>query len=358
MAPAKRKRKSGRKKLIRILITTAVILLLTILIKGIDVYSKVLRSNVVISSGHTGYFYIPTGSDFESVCADLLKQGIVKDINTFIWVAEKKNYVRRINPGKYRIRNGMNNNELVNLLRSGNQEAVRLSFRNIRTASELAGKISGQLEADSMEFMNYINDGQFTAQFGFNRNNIISLFIPNTYELYWNTSAEEFIRRMAKEYNAFWNESRLAKARRMGLSQTEVTTLASIVQAEQTIRPDERPVVAGVYINRLRKGMRLESDPTVIFAMNNFTVKRVLNKDRRIDSPYNTYKNKGLPPGPINIPEINSIEAVLNYQHHDYLFMCAKEDFSGYHNFSRTNSEHNVYARLYRSELNKKKIYR
>lgn len=184
------------------------------------------------------------------------------------------------------------------------------------------------------------------------------MFIPNTYEFYWNISAKAFFKKMNTEYSKFWNPARLAKAKKIRMSPLEVSTLASIVQAEQSMHDDEKAKVAGLYINRLRKGMLLQSDPTVVYAIGNFSIRRVLNKDKEIDSPYNTYKYKGLPPAPINLPEISSIDAVLNYEKHSYIFMCAKEDFSGYHNFSKTHSQHMMYARRYQAALNKKKIWR
>jgi len=357
MARKRRNRKSG-KKWLRIVYISLLILFASALFKGIDVYNKILQSNVEVSGETDGYFYIPTGSSFEDVCNKLQREGIVRNINTFKWVAEKKNYINHIYAGRYKIKDGMNNNELVNLLRSGIQEPVHVRFQHIRSLGELSGTVAKNIEADSTEIMAFLKDKDFIASYGFQAHEVISMFIPNTYELYWNTSAEEFFKRMAKEYKKFWNEERIQKARKLNLSQTQVITLASIVQAEQTIRPDERPKVAGLYINRLRKGMRLESDPTIIFAKGDFSIKRVLNEDRKVDSPYNTYKHSGLPPGPINIPDISSIDAVLNFQNHDFIFMCAKEDFSGYHNFSKTNAQHNIYAQRYRNELNKRKIYR
>lgn len=355
----KKRIKSRRRKLIlRIIILSIVILLGSGAFKAYDLYTKVLQTNVMLDSHDSDHLYIPTGSNFEDVCRLLSGSGIVRSINTFRWVAEKKNYPSHIHPGKYKIRDGMNNNQLVNLLRSGKQEPIDISFRNIKTLNELAGVVGSGIEADSTELINLFRNSRFISSYGFNKNTVLSMFIPNTYEFYWNTSAEEFFKRMAREYKTFWTEERLNKAGALSLSQSEVSTLASIVQAEQTIRPDERPKVAGLYINRLRKGMRLESDPTVIYALRRPGIKRVLNKDRKVESPYNTYRNKGLPPGPITLPTINSIDAVLNYEEHDFIFMCAREDFSGYHNFSRTNSEHNMHAARYRNELNKRKIYR
>lgn len=352
------KSKKNKRKWLRVFYLTILIIVALVAVKGIDLYLKVLKSNVRLEANSDGYFYIPTNTTFDELCNLLVNKGIVANINSFIWVAEKKNYVNKVLPGRYRIKNGMNNNDLVNLLRSGKQEPVKFTFHNIRTLQELAGSVSSTIEADSTQIMQLLNDESFTKSYGFNKFEIISMFIPNTYELYWNTSAESFFKRMAAEYKKFWNPNRQALAKKLKLSQSEVSTLASIVQAEQTIRPDERPKVAGLYINRLRKGMRLESDPTIIFAKGDFTIKRVLNGDRQVDSPYNTYKINGLPPGPINIPSISSIDAVLNHESHDFIFMCAKEDFSGYHNFSKTNAEHNIFAQRYRNELNKRKIYR
>ena len=355
-----RRRKNDRKRLIfwRVIILSFIILVLSATYTAYDLYKKVLRPNVVLTENSDPYLYIPSHSDFDKVCRILADRGLVRNINSFIWVAEKKNYTNQIKAGRYKIKKGMNNNDLVNLLRSGEQEAVRLSFQNLRTLEQLAGVVSRHIEADSLSLMHLFNDEGFTGHYGFDRRELLAMFLPNTYEFYWNTSAEEFFKRMAREYKQFWNEDRKSKARSLGLSQTEVTTLASIVQAEQTIRPDERPRVAGLYLNRLEKGMRLESDPTVIYAMGNYKVQRVLNEDRKVDSPYNTYMYKGLPPGPINIPEISSIDAVLNCEKHDYIFMCAKEDFSGYHYFTKTFRQHSIYARRYRKELNKRKIYR
>lgn len=352
------KSKKKRKKLLRVFYLTIFIIVAFVAVKGIDVSLKVLKSNVRLDESSDGYFYIPTNTNFDQLCERLVNKGIVININSFIWVAEKKNYINKVLPGRYKIKNGMNNNDLVNLLRSGEQEPVKFTFHNIRTLSELAGSVSSIIEADSIEIMALLNNDSYFSKYGFNKNEVISMFIPNTYELYWNTSAEQFFKRMAAEYKKFWNPNRQALAKKLKLSQSQVSTLASIVQAEQTIRPDERPKVAGLYINRLRRGMRLESDPTIIYAKGDFTIKRVLNGDRQVDSPYNTYKISGLPPGPINIPSISSIDAVLNYEHHDFIFMCAREDFSGYHNFSRTNTEHNIFAQRYRNELNKRKIYR
>ena len=198
----------------------------------------------------------------------------------------------------------------------------------------------------------------FQQKLGLSDDNVACIFIPNTYEFYWNTSADQFVKRMLKEYQKFWNNDRKAKADKIKLNYYEVATLASIVEKEQNIKRDERPEIAGLYLNRIKKKMKLESDPTLIFALDDFTIKRVLNKDKKVDSPFNTYKHRGLPPGPICIPSINAIDAVLNASNHKYIFMCAKEDFSGYHNFAKTYAKHLLNARKYQKALNKRKIMR
>ena len=211
--------------------------------------------------------------------------------------------------------------------------------------------------ADSIEILDLFSDENMILEFGFNTETFRAMFIPNTYEFYWTTSADEFAKRMKTEYDRFWDKSRKAKAEEIGLSPEEVIILASIVQSE-TIKKDELETVAGLYINRLKKDIRLQADPTIKYAVGDYSLKRVLTKHLEIDSPYNTYKNVGLPPGPIAFPEITTIDAVLNYEKHKYLYMCAKEDFSGYHNFAQTLSQHNRNAAKYRKALDKKRIYK
>jgi len=323
-----------------------------------NMYTRIYKANVTLEKSKTAFFYIKTGSTFQDVSNGLYEGGYIKNRNSFEWVAEKKsNFKNNIKPGKYLLKEGMNNNELIDLLRSGKQEPVKLSFDHIRTVKELAGKLSNNIEADSVSFYSLLTDTDFINKYGLNRNTILTLFIPNTYEFYWNTSAEELVKRMAEEYKKFWTAERKEKARKLNLSQSEVSTLASIVQAEQSMRVDERPRVAGLYINRLRTGMLLQSDPTVIYAVGDFEIKRVTGKHLSVDSPYNTYKRTGLPPGPIVLPSIKSLDAVLNYEKHNYIYMCAKEDFSGYHNFAIDYNQHMSNARRYQQELNRRNIH-
>ncbi|MBI2279449.1 MAG: endolytic transglycosylase MltG [Bacteroidetes bacterium] len=325
---------------------------------GYTMYTRIYMPNVTLTKSKTAYFYIKTGSNFTDVANGLYEGGYIKNRTSFEWVSQKKsNFTENIKPGKYLLKEGMSNNELVDLLRSGKQEPVKLSFDHIRTIAELAGKLSSNIEADSSTTYSLLTDNDFVAQYGLNTKTILTLFIPNTYEFYWNTSSEELVKRMAEEYKKFWNDERKAKAKAMDLSQSEVSILASIVQAEQSVRADERSRVAGLYINRLRIGMRLQSDPTVIYGVGDFEIKRVTGKYLAFDSPYNTYKYLGLPPGPIVLPSIKSLDAVLNYEKHNYIYMCAKEDFSGYHNFAVNFNDHQVNARKFQQELNRRNIH-
>jgi UPF0755 protein len=240
-------------------------------------------------------------------------------------------------------------------LRAGKQDPVKLVFNNIRTKQELAGNISAQIEADSVSILTKLDDNNYLKQFGFTSQNVMSMFIPNTYEVYWNITAEKFMERMFKENKAFWNEKRIQKLKEIRLTQLEAYTLASIVEKE-TNQNDEKPDVAGVYINRLRDGWLLQADPTLVFALGDFSIKRVLNVYKTINSPYNTYMYLGLPPGPICLPSISSIDAVLNFRQHKYMYFCAREDFSGYHNFAVTLDQHLLNAAKYQQALDKQGI--
>ncbi|MDQ3191597.1 MAG: endolytic transglycosylase MltG [Bacteroidota bacterium] len=352
------KKKKGKKSfVIKVIIA---VFLVSIIGGGIWAYEKykmIYLPNVFLGKNIKQHLYIPTGSSMQDVVNILYENGYIINKSSFEWLAEQKNYKNHVHPGKYIIKSGMSNNKLIDLLRSGEQEPLKLTFNSIRTKEQLATRIASQIEADSLSIMKLLLDKNFLSnKYHMNPENILSLFIPNTYEFYWNTSAEKFLDRMANEYKAFWTEERKAKAKQIGLSQSEVTVLASIVQAEQSRHNDEKAIIAGLYINRLKKGMRLESDPTLVYAHGDFSINRVLNVHKEINSPYNTYRNTGLPPGPINLPEVSSLDAVLNYKKNDFIFMCAKEDFSGYHNFSKSLEQHNIYAQKYRAALNKRKI--
>ena len=320
-------------------------------------YRIVYAPNTELGGKEVMHLYIPSGSSYEEVKQLMEEENILASTGTFDWLAKKKNYPNRVQPGRYRIQQGMGNNELINLLRSGEQEPVRLTFTNIHTEGQLAGTIASQLETDSLSIMQLLNDEEILQETGLDRSTIKLLFIPNTYEVYWTTSPRQLLNRMQREYRAFWNETRLEKASEIGLSPQEVGVLASIVQRE-TSKQDEMARIAGVYINRLHRGILLQADPTVVFAHGDFSIGRVLNRHLEIDSPYNTYKYAGLPPGPITLPEPAVMDAVLNYEKHNYLYFSAREDFSGYHNFAETYAEHLANARRYRQALNERRIFR
>lgn len=356
--------KSTKKKLktntpfwLKIIISIIVILVISAGIAAWRLYHAIYEPNVFLGERKTSHVFIPTGSNYNDVKAILYEKGMIVNTNTFEWLAEKKNYRNNIKPGRYLIHKDMGNNELINLLRSGEQDPVMLTFNNIRQKEQLAGSIAYQIEADSASIVQLLNDSSVLEKYDMNPQTSKLLFIPNSYEFFWNTSAEQLLERMHREYNNFWNEQRLQKAENIGLTPVEVGTLASIIQQE-TSKADEFARVAGVYINRLKKNMKLQADPTVIFAAGDFTIRRVLNKHLAIDSPYNTYKYAGLPPGPIALPDPRVIDAVLNYENHQYLYFCAKDDFSGYHAFARTYSQHIANARRYQRALNARNIRR
>ena len=353
---AKKKKKSSFS--FKIIISICALLIVGLAISFYFVYGRIYHPNVFLGQAKTAYICIPTGSKMQDVSRLLHEKGYIINQASFEWMAEIKNYKNNIYPGRYKIKAGMNNNDVINLLRSAKQEPVKVTYNSIRTKEQLAGVIASQIEADSLSLIKLLNDDVFMQKFNLSSENSLCLFIPNTYEFYWNTSAEKFITRMGKEYQFFWTNERKLQADKIGLSPVEVAVLASVVQAEQSVHNQEKPVVAGLYINRINKGMHLESDPTLVYALGDFSINRVLNVHKEIDSPYNTYKNEGLPPGPINLPEISSLKAVLNYNKNNYLFMCAKEDFSGFHNFAETYEQHCIYAKKYWMALDKKNIMR
>jgi UPF0755 protein len=339
----------------KIIISSLIVLVISGLATGYYFYRQVFYPNVITKEKNEVFIYIPTGSSFIDVMRILRDNGFLKNSSTFEWVSQQMKYTSSVKPGRYLIRRNMNNRELVTLLRSGKQVPVNVVFNNVRTRDQLASLISMQLEADSSAITGLLSNQSYMSKFGFTTENALAMFIPNTYEFYWNTDANKFIERMAKEYKKFWNNSRKAKAAAMKLSESQVSVLASIVEQE-TRRDDEKPVIAGVYLNRFRKGWKLEADPTLIYAAGDFSIQRVLNIHKEIDSPYNTYLYTGLPPGPICIPSIESLDAVLNYSKHEYMFFCAREDFSGYHAFAKTYSQHLLNARRFQKELNRRNI--
>ena len=285
-----------------------------------------------------------------ATCHDVIdsitKYHLVKNITTFKIAVYCLNYKTDIRNGKYHFYATENNFELVKKLRKGQHYPVKFTFNNIRTQKQFLDKVSGKFLFDISDLHELLTDELFLREKGFTKENIISVFIPNSYEFYYNISAEDFFNKMFSYYNEFWNKQRLGLAKELGLLPVEVVTLASIVE-EENYKEFEKPIIAGLYINRLKRGMKLQADPTVKFAIGDFSLKRIYNKDTTIDSPYNTYKYYGLPPGPIRIPAISTVDSVLHYTRHNYIFMCAKEDFSGEHNFAETEKEHQKNAAKY-----------
>jgi len=295
--------------------------------------------------------YIYEKGSYEAFLDSLLGKGILKDGKSFTKAADKLGLAPVLKAGHYHIDAGLTNKEIIRIFANGYQTPVKLQIKGyIRTPENMAAYLGKRLHADSTAFITALNDRELMESLGFRKETYLSTFIPDTYEVWWTISPEDLIKRMKKEYDAFWNESRTAKAKEIGLTKDQVMTLASIVIEETKYEP-EMPTVAGVYINRLKRGMLLQADPTVLFALNREGVTRVLNKHLQTDSPYNTYLYPGLPPGPITIAPKSAIEAVLNYQHHNYLYFCARETFDGQHNFAATYSEHLRNARAYQRAL-------
>ncbi len=350
-----RKITKGAGRYARISLLIVFVGLMTSVIIVFNKYQSVFNENVDVKEDHI-FIYIPTGSSYEEVFQQIDSMNILINEKSFQWVAVRKGYPSNVKPGRYRIDDGMNNNELVNLLRAGNQAPVMVIFNNLRTLDQLAGKVSKYLECDSLELLRHLKNPDVPAKYGFTEETFKAMFIPNTYEMYWTSTPIDFTDRMAKEYEKFW-EKRDKKLDRLKLTREEVSTLASIVD-EETLIDSENPRVAGVYMNRIKTGMPLQSCPTLKYALDDWTITRVLYEYQQVDSPYNTYKHKGLPPGPIIIPSVSAIDGVLDYENHNYLYLCAKADFSGTHAFSRNLQQHNQYAAEYQKELNKRKIYR
>lgn len=322
-----------------------------------DIYTKIFSPNTAFEE-ETVALYIPTGATYATVQDSL--RPYLKDISSFDAVAQQKGYTPKA--GKYTLAKGMNNNEIINSLRSGNV-SVRVVFNNQERLENLAGRISKQIEADSASLLQVMKEEGFLTENDFTQENALGMYIPNQYEFFWNTSAEDFRKRMQREYTRFWTEERLSKAEEIGLTPHQVMVIASIVQKE-TAKVDERPKVAGVYMNRYKNGWKLDADPTVIYALKlqnkNFDtiIKRVLYKDLTVDSPYNTYLYKELPPGPIAMPDISSIDAVLNYEDHDYFYFVADVENIGYHKFAETLAQHNRNKQAYVRWINKMGINR
>lgn len=339
----------------KILIIGLVIFSVVVVSFSFYAYQMMMSPNILVDNSES-VVLIPSGSDFDDVRDMLYEEGFVNDILSFSMLSKIMKYDQYVKAGRYILKPNMSNMEAIRLLRSGQQDPVDVTFNNVRLKPELAEKLTANLEAESDAFLRLIQDSSVIAKYGFSDENIMTMFLPNTYEMFWTTREEELLERMHQEYERFWTEERLNKAKALKMTPIEVSILASIVESE-TNKIDEAPVVAGLYLNRLQRNIALQADPTLVFAAQDFTIRRVLDKHKEIDSPYNTYKYTGLPPGPIRAPSIQAINAVLNHEDHNYLYMCAKEDFSGYHNFATNLQAHLANARRYQRALSQAGIY-
>jgi UPF0755 protein len=336
----------------KFIVVMVIILIIALSFTGLNYYLKYFSPNV---TDKQEYLFIHTGAGFNQVIKTMEDEGILKDSTSFLWAAQNMNYVTRVKAGRYRLHEGMSNRKLINMLASGTQEPVTLSFHNLRLKEQFAGFVSKKIEPDSVAILSLLDSTSYVQQFGFTTDDVYTMFIPNSYQLYWNTSPEKFFKRMYANYEKFWTPERRQKAAAINLSPQQVSVLASIVDAE-ALHDDEMPTIAGLYLNRLKKGMKLESDPSVIFAENDFTIRRVLSRYLSINSPYNTYLHTGLPPGPIMMPSVNALNSVLDYSKNDYIYMCAKADFSGYHAFATNVADHLVNAHKFHQALNERNI--
>lgn len=343
------------KKLFKFLVFLGFI---AVAVAGYFYYQNFLKPNVE-TNGEETFLFIEPDATAETVIRNLRGLNVLSDPQSFRRLAEIKNYRgRNVVAGKYLIKDGLTNNDLINHLRAGNgKQAIKITINLERDLKQISSTLAKNLMIDSASVYDWLTNQGKISSIGFNKSDVIALFIPNTYYVDWDISTEQLMRRMKKEYDKFWNPERMAKLEITGLNKSEVSTLASIVYWETKI-PEDMRTVAGVYINRLKKGIPLQADPTLIFAMGDYSVKRVLDKDKELNSPYNTYKFNGLPPGPILIPPISCIDAVLDFGHHDFYYFVAKEDLSGRTYFSRTYDEHLIYARRYQQALNRRKVYR
>jgi len=343
----------------KILLAIALIGLLLMAGFAYYVYNAVFIPNTAFNNNEA-HVYISTGANFSDVLEEL--KPLLKDIVSFEAVANRKEYSVNIKSGHFIIKKGMNNNDIINSIRVGNVP-ILIKFNNQERIENLAGNLANQLELDSLSFLKVFRNKEYLAKNGFNQDNALSMFIPNSYEVYWNISAKKFQERMYKEYQAFWNANRTQKAIDLNLSKKQVISLAAIVQKE-TAKVDERSRVAGVYVNRIKKGMPLQADPTVIYSKKlldkdfNQEIKRVLYKDLELNSPYNTYQNTGVPPGPIAMPDISSIDAVLNFEQHDFYYFVADVKNFGYHNFAKTLAQHNRNKQQYVRWISQNKVNR
>jgi len=316
------------------------------------IYIKFFTSNTNFEKDEI-YVEVPTGSTYQDV--ERILTPLVKNMGDFESIANRRSYPENVKAGRFLLKKGMSAFQQVAAMRRN--VPVKLAFNNQERLENLCERLSSQIEPDTTQLLGTFRDSIFLKKNGFTKDNVFAMFLPNTYEVYWNISAEKFRGRMLDEYNKFWTKERIAKAAALNLTPVEVITVASIVHKE-SVKKSERPTIAGVYLNRLKDGMPLQADPTVIYALKlrdndfNQVIKRVLYNDLFINSPYNTYKNIGLPPGPIAMPDVDAIDAVLNAEKHDYIYFCASVEKFGYHVFASTYEQHQVNAKKYADWLN------
>jgi len=322
---------------------------------SVYIYQMLYSPNFLINSKEK-FIIINEKTEFNELIKSLERDTIINDILSFSVLSKIMEYQENIKEGAYKVNTNMSNYDMITMLRSGNQTPINITFSYARKMDDLAEKITKKLKMSDDDLVNYLYDN-IEDYNDFNKLDIISIFLPDTYEVYWNISPKNLTEKIYSEYKKFWNKERLIKLDKINLEQKEAIVLASIVASESRML-DEADRIAGVYMNRLNRNMRLQADPTLVFAANDYTIRRVLNKHKRIKSPYNTYIHKGLPPGPIRLASKNYIDAVLNYEKHNYIFMCAKEDFSGYHAFATNLTDHNRNAKKFQKALNLRKIYR
>lgn len=346
----KRKKKGGNG-------SKRLLVLLIILLAG-GIIGGIILKKQHFNNTEEFVLYIPTGSDFAAATDSLTAHGCIdSNSHTFTLMAKLRKYDKHVKAGSYKIEPQMNTWKALTKLYYGNRDAVRVTINKHRKKEALCNYVATRLELNANDLLVLLEDSHSCESYGFSKEEILGMFIQNTYELYWNTSAEQFMERMKKEYDKFWTDERMKQCNALNLTPIEVITLASIVE-EETNKNDEKADVASVYLNRLRRGMPLQADPTVKYAVGDFGLRRILNIHTEVESPYNTYKHNGLPPGPICIPSIASIDAVLANKQTDYLYFCARADFSGYHAFASTLAQHNANAAAFHAEMNRRKIYK
>ncbi len=333
-----------------------VVLLLFVISVSLKIYEDVFASNIDLQEGKVAYLYVGTRLTLDENVQKWESYGFVKHVSTFTRLIRWLGFEHKLKPGRYEVQAGVSNYELIKMMAGGHQQPFDIVFKYAERKTDLAGFWSQQLEADSAELLSLLNDTSLFSDIGLDTLNSVLVFVPNTYNFFWNTPAEDLLLRMKKEYQLFWNDERKAKASMLKLTPQQVAVLASIVQKE-TYQKAEMPTVAGVYYNRLQKGMPFQADPTILYAVNDKSIRRVSGAMLKIESPYNTYTHKGLIPGPICVPSVHAMDAVLNLKKHNYIYFCAREDFSGFHNFASSFAQHQVNARKYQRALNRRGIH-